>query len=145
MAEALWDGFSRAVSRQLRKAAATRSLKGRGKAVGEILSCHSPRGSRTHTLRTLLPLPFFVFADAAFARGCGVVFAVKQHVSPNRPLKVGSKGQIQSTPLPQPGTTNGERDLAAFREEIMIDCFFDLVQGRRRGGFELRPCSRTAG
>lgn len=31
MAEALWDGFSRAVSRQLRKAAATRSLKGRGK------------------------------------------------------------------------------------------------------------------
>ncbi|PUB09448.1 hypothetical protein DFP92_13110 [Yoonia sediminilitoris] len=63
-------------------------------------------------MRTLPPLPCRVFADAASARDCGVVFAVKQHVSPNRPLKVSPRGRIQSTCSPQRGSTNEERDFA---------------------------------
>lgn len=65
--------------------------------------------------RTLLPLPFPVFADAAFARGCGVVFTVKQHVSPNRPLKVSPRGQVKSSLSPQRGSTIEERDFSNLR------------------------------
>lgn len=86
MAEALWDGFSRAVSRQLRKAAATRSLKGRGKqsARSSVAIRHEDH-ELTHC-RTLPPLPFRMFADAASARRCDTMIAAARQLSSDRSL-----------------------------------------------------------
>lgn len=72
-----------------------------------------PSLGRTAAARTLPPLPFRVFADAASARKCGVAVAAKQHVTSIRPLKVSPRNQIQSTFSRQPGSTNEERDSAA--------------------------------
>ncbi|WP_372573532.1 hypothetical protein [Ruegeria jejuensis] len=60
-------------------------------------------------MRTLPPLPFRVFAYAAFARKCGPLFAALQPVSAERPLKSTSRDEIQTALSPREGSTIEER------------------------------------
>lgn len=60
------------------------------------------------------PLPFQVFADAAFACRCGTLTAALQPMSRDRPFKATLRRGIQTALSLQPGPANEERDGAAY-------------------------------
>jgi hypothetical protein len=52
---------------------------------------------------------FSYFADAAFARVCGMLVAAMQHVSPKRPFNRDIRGQIQTVLSLRDAGTNERR------------------------------------